>query len=165
MQYSENGWFWVQYEFAKETDNNLSIYSMLLGGETAVKNIISQLKVSRINIKIPLLKWLSKKYHRQEIANTFQRPVVLLFAEESLSFITTTTPIKDKNSKLDPFYLMYLNKNHWVLVLLKATDKSEPTPPVIGLKKLSSQFTHSWRSEIKDYFSLYNQHLQPIKKI
>ncbi|KNZ45032.1 uncharacterized protein VP01_8558g1, partial [Puccinia sorghi] len=128
-------WFQVGCEFSKEMGDNLSIYSRLLGGEKAVKTIISQ---------------LNKMDHRKAIANTFQRPVVYLSVKESLSFIPTTTSV---------------NGNHWVLALLKATDRSKPIPPVIGLTKLASQVTCSWRSELNDYFTLYNQDLQSIKKI
>ncbi|KNZ60837.1 hypothetical protein VP01_1493g1 [Puccinia sorghi] len=46
------------------------------------------LKVSRINNKIPPLKWLRKMDHEQA---TLQRPVFFHSAEESFSFIPTTT--------------------------------------------------------------------------
>ncbi|KNZ59096.1 uncharacterized protein VP01_1800g10 [Puccinia sorghi] len=76
--------------------------------------------------------------HRQAIANTFQRPVVFLSMEESISFIPTKA-VKDKNSKMDPIQLMHVKGNHWVLVLLKATERSNQIPPIIGSTKISSQ--------------------------
>ncbi|KNZ46450.1 uncharacterized protein VP01_724g4 [Puccinia sorghi] len=106
IEYNEIGWFWVQL----------------------VKTIISHLKFSRIKNNLPPLRWLSKMYHGQAIANTFQR-VVFPSVEESLSFFPTTTAVKDKNSKLDPIYFMHINRNHWVLALLKATGGSKPIPP------------------------------------
>ncbi|KNZ47280.1 hypothetical protein VP01_654g2 [Puccinia sorghi] len=41
------------------------------------------------------------------------------------------------------------------LALLKATDRSKLIPPFIGSTKMASQVTGSWRSELKDYFSIY----------
>ncbi|KNZ49820.1 uncharacterized protein VP01_475g3 [Puccinia sorghi] len=69
----------------------LATVGQLAKGETMVKTIISQLQVSRINNKIPPSKWLSKMDHGKAISNTFQRPVVFLPVEESLSFIPPTT--------------------------------------------------------------------------
>ncbi|KNZ62640.1 uncharacterized protein VP01_1243g4 [Puccinia sorghi] len=96
MEYSKNGWFWVQHELVKEMGDKLSISSKLFRGETKPRTLISQLKVSRMNEKIPPSKWLSKMDHKQAISNTFQRPVVFLSVEDSLSFIPTTTALETK---------------------------------------------------------------------
>ncbi|KNZ54382.1 hypothetical protein VP01_2961g2 [Puccinia sorghi] len=79
MEIVDSGVFWRQWNKVKKVGFGL------LGGETLVRNSISQLKVSRINNKIPPFKWLSKMGHGKAIANTFQRPVFFLSLEESLS--------------------------------------------------------------------------------
>jgi len=117
---------------AKEITSNVASYSKTLGGESTFKTIITHLKVTKINDKIPASKWLSKMDHGQAIANTFHRPVVFLSLEESLTFIPTTTSVEDEKSRKDPIHLMHVNGNHWVLALLKATNGSKtPIPPVI----------------------------------
>ncbi|KNZ48323.1 hypothetical protein VP01_574g3 [Puccinia sorghi] len=60
----------------------LGIDSRLMGGDTAVKTIISQLNVSIINKNIPPSEWLSKMDLRQAISNTFQGPVIFLSVEQ-----------------------------------------------------------------------------------
>ncbi|KNZ57169.1 hypothetical protein VP01_2222g4 [Puccinia sorghi] len=135
MEYGENGWCWVQCELTKEMGDNLSIYSRLLGGKMVVETIISQLKVSKINNKIPPSKWHSKMDQGQAFANIFQRPVLFLSEEENLSFIPTTTAVEEENSKLNPIYLMQINGNHWVLALLKAPDSSKQIPPVMAQQR------------------------------
>jgi len=149
---------------AKEITSNVAYYSKTLGGESTVKTIITHLKVTKINDKIPASKWLSKMDHGQAIANTFHRPVLFLSLEESLTFIPTTTSVEDEKSRKDPIHLMHVNGNHWVLALLKATNGSKtPIPPIIGSTKYASQVTRGWRTELKENFSIYNQDLQSSK--
>jgi len=149
---------------AKEITSNVASYSKTLGRESTVKTIITHLKVTKINNKIPASKWLSKMDHGQAIANTFHRPVVFLSLEESLTFIPTTTSVEDEKSRKDAIHLMHVNGNHWVLALLKATNGStKPIPPVIGSTKYVSRVTQGWRTELKENFSLYNQDLHSSK--
>ena len=96
LEYGKPGWFRVRRELAKEITSNVTSYSKILGRESIVKTIITHLKVTKINDKIPASKWLSKMDHGQAIANTFHRPVVFLSLEESLTFIPTTTSVDDK---------------------------------------------------------------------
>ncbi|KNZ56275.1 hypothetical protein VP01_2445g2 [Puccinia sorghi] len=52
--------------------------------------------------------------------------------------------------------LTHINRNHWVLALLKATNRSKPIPPVIGSGKFPSQSTCGWGpSREFDDFYLY----------
>ncbi|KNZ56853.1 hypothetical protein VP01_2301g6 [Puccinia sorghi] len=90
----------------------------------------------RINNNIPPPKWLRKMDHRQGIVNRFQRPVFFLCGRKKFNIVS--------------HLLNSCQWKNWALALLKETDKSKPTPPIIGSTKLSSQVTHSWRSDLKD---------------
>ncbi|KNZ63304.1 hypothetical protein VP01_1161g4 [Puccinia sorghi] len=109
--------------------------------------------------------------HRQAIAINFQRPALqekLTQLPEAVEWVFLSVYFslwrnlyhlfpqpqlsKTKKSKLDPIHLMHVNGNHWVLVLLKATNRSNPIPLIIGSTKFASHITHSWRSGLKDKF-------------
>ncbi|KNZ64245.1 uncharacterized protein VP01_1050g9 [Puccinia sorghi] len=80
--------------------NSVSTQSYLEAKKMS-KNHISQLKVSRINIKIPPLKWLRKMDQGKAIANTFQKPVwVLPLLKATIQSKPIPTSLAQKNCLL-----------------------------------------------------------------
>ncbi|KAI7941408.1 hypothetical protein MJO29_013482 [Puccinia striiformis f. sp. tritici] len=181
LEYTDDGWFRVRQEMAKEVEANLPFYSKLQGGEASIKKIITALTVTKIKAKIPLSKRaefatppspspFSKRlftstfesYNGQVIANTYQRPIVFISTESSGTFLPSQLGPRDENVILNPLYLLHVDGNHWTLPLVQAVNDIKPIPPILGSNKLASQRLHdrAWKAELKKELDLYNQELK-----
>ncbi|KAI7938421.1 hypothetical protein MJO28_015341 [Puccinia striiformis f. sp. tritici] len=161
LGYDDDGWMQVREEMWKEAEAHRPHYSKLLGGEPSLEKILEGLGVSELTKKITLAKWLNKMDHGPMIANTYGRPVVFLSIETCGTFLPVRVGPKDSTAVLDPFYLVHVCGNHWVLAELQVVvDGVTPIPPVVGSSRATSQIIKAWKSHFKQQFALYNQEVK-----
>lgn len=93
--------------------------------------------------------WLHKLDMGQLLSDSFERPICFF---SSVSCDTYVPVNASPDPSKTPIHLLFVNNNHWVLLL---PSSSFPIPPIVAVPKSYRKKVPLWNKHLSDGLSLY----------
>ncbi|KAI8449082.1 hypothetical protein BY996DRAFT_6461024 [Phakopsora pachyrhizi] len=136
-----------------ELKKDKKMYEMIEG-----RNIDEYIRNTQAGKSAGVAGWLKMPLFGYAIANHLRRP----FYYFSLDSMHTYLPTSSSYSGYPPFFMAFVNSNHYVVLHFKKVNGSIPAPPIDGwwLRKSSSRNKQVWLQSLENYLKLF-QKLMP----
>jgi hypothetical protein len=138
----------------EEAKKHKHTYSRFQGGQKAMKAVSKALEVASKEESIHSNKWLSKLGHGQIVVETYKQPICFLSRKDSCTFFLLRV---GPSGKIDPFYLLHVSGNHWVLANVQGRDGIKLIAPPIMENRMTSRISKLWLLHIQKGCALYSK--------